>query len=232
MGKNALGAIDDDVDDTTDDTTTTDAASGDADDTTDDTTTTDDVDDEVDADDAEAEFLAGLTPAQVTYFQGERAKLAKANTNARTHRLARRALEKAGTGPKPTPPPAKTTTTGTPPVLDAAALLAQVRAEFAAESKVTTVKASAERELLAAGLVLPSDKAKHGSAVSRAVKLLGDLADLDPDDVVDEVAELRREMPSLFTTKRRRPAGGAGGPSRTDSGNGAKPDTVAGLFDG
>lgn len=226
MSKNALGAIDDDVDDTADDTATTDA------DTTDDTVTTDadTVDDDVDEDDAEAEFLAGLTPAQVTYFQGERAKRTKANANARTHRLARRALEKAATvTPKPTPPPAKTT--GTPPVVDAAALLAQVRAEFAAENKVTTIKASAERELLAAGLVLPTDTAKHGAAVSRAVKLLGNLADLEPDDVAEEVAELRREMPTLFTAKRRRPAGAAGGPARTDSGAG-KTDKIAGLFDG
>jgi hypothetical protein len=232
MGKNALGAIDDDV---TDDTTT------DADtdtDVTDDTVTPDadtdvaDTDDE-DADDAEAAFLAGLTPEQAKFYQGEQAKLAKANTNARNHRLARRALEKANVGPKPTPPGTKpTTTTGTPPVLDAAALLAQVRAEFAAESKVTKVQASVERELLAAGLVLPADKAKHGSVIARAVKLLGDLADLDPDDAAEEVAELRREVPALFAAKRRRPAGGAGGPARINSGSGSKPETVAGLFDG
>ena len=166
------------------------------------------------------------------YLSQAQAKLEKANRNARTHRLARQALEKGqpvGGGPKPAPPAKKP---GGPAPVDADAILAQVRAEFEQREKATTITATARQELVSAGLALPADKSKHAAVLGRAVKLLGDLSALEPDDVATEVAELRREMPSLFTSRRKRPAGGVGGPRNTDSGNGKKANPIAGLFDG
>ncbi len=227
MTKNPLAAVDDDADpeveaEPDEIEETDDADPGNA---------PDDADD--DLEDPEAEFLAGLSEPQVAFYRAQQAKLEKANRNARTHRLARQALEKGqpiGGGPKPTPLPRKP---GAPAHVDAEAIIAQVRAEFEQREKTNTITAAARQGLVAAGLSLPADKSKHAAVLSRAVKLLGDLSALETDDVEAEVAELRREMPSLFTSRRKRPAGGGvGGPRNSDSGNGRKKDPIAGLFDG
>jgi hypothetical protein len=194
-----------------------------------------DGDDEDDTD-PETEFLAGLTKEQAKFYNDSsttlKAKLTKANANARKHRLARAALQAGGTGTgsgtgtgtgtqPPKPGPAKKDG----PV-DQAALLTQLKSEMQAEADQKELVRTAAEALVEAGLVLPTDKVARRRALNKAVRML-ELDGADVDDVDDEVDALKAEMPGLFKAPRRKPAAGPGGPKKA---TGSK-STLGGALD-
>jgi hypothetical protein len=205
----------DDDDDSGDDGDGDDSDDGDEDE--DDSDSGDDSDD--DDTDPETEFLAGLTEEQAKFYNDSatslRAKLTKANANARKHRLARAALQGAGagTGAGTGAQPPKPGSTKKDAPLDQAALLAQLRTEMAAEEAAKELTRSAADALVEAGLVLPTDKAARRRALSKAVRML-ELDGADVDDLDEIVDDLKAEMPGLFKAARRKPTAGVGGPKK------------------
>jgi hypothetical protein len=228
MGKTTVKTTDDDTDQDDD------AAGSASDDGADSDTGAADVtdDDEEDDEEQEAAILATLSPAAVALFEKTRDQLAKANASSRNRRAVIKALragKTTGTGDAPKPK-APTKTEGAPAAFDPEAFMAQVRAELKGEQDATRVQTAAERELKRAGLVLPEDSAAAERKLSKVLRML-DLEGVTPDEVADEVADLKADSPELFGRRKtaRPKTGGVGGPA-TIKGGGTK-SPVDDLFD-
>lgn len=174
----------------------------------------DDGDDEDDEDDEEA-VLATLDPKALALFERQRENLAKANASSRRRRQIIAALRKGKEETKPTPKPGPAKTTEQAPAFDPEEFMARVRAEVKGEQDAGKVQTAAERELKRAGLVLPEDDGAAERKLKRVMRML-DLDGVDPEDVADEVADLKADNPELFKRVRKvKPkTGGLGGPAR------------------
>lgn len=185
--------------------------------------------DENDPEDEEAAVLATFTPAQAALWTRHQEALAKVNAKSRNQRLALKALRSGqqapATGPKPTAPK---TTTGKPEAFDPEAFKASLLAELQGVQQADKVQRAAERGLKAAGLVLPEGDAGERK-LARVMRML-DLDGSTPDDVADEIDDLKADHPELFKAARRRPrTGGVSGPSTIGAGKAKKPEDE--LFD-
>jgi hypothetical protein len=185
--------------------------------------------DEDDPEDEEAAVIATFTPAQAALWTKHQEALTKANANARSKRLALKALRSGqqapSTGPKPTAPK---TTTGKPETFDPEAFKTALLAELQGVQQADKVQRAAERGLKAAGLVLPEGDAGERK-LARVMRML-DLDGSTPDDVADEIDDLKADHPELFKAMRKRPkTGGVSGPSTIGAGKAKKPEDE--LFD-
>jgi hypothetical protein len=192
-------------------------------------TDTETEDDGDDAEDEEAAVIATFTPAQAALWTKHQEALTKANANARSKRLALKALrsgqQASATGPKPTAPK----TTGKPDAFDPEAFKTALLAELQGVQQADKVQRAAERGLKAAGLALPSDPDAAERKLVRVMRML-DLEGSTVDDVADEIDDLKADNPELFATKRKRPrTGGVSGPNTIRTGSAKKPEDD--LFD-
>ena len=172
--------------------------------------------------------IATFTPAQAALWTKQQEALTKANANARSKRLALKALRTGQqapvTGPKPTPPK----TTGKTEAFDPEAFKASLMSEIQGAQQADKVQRAAERGLKAAGLVLPEGDAGERK-LARVMRML-DLEGDTPDDVADEIDDLKADNPELFTARRKRPkTGGVSGPNTIRPGAKSKPEDE--LFD-
>jgi hypothetical protein len=184
--------------------------------------------DEDDAEDEEAAVIATFTEKQAALWTKQQEALTKANANARSKRLALKALRSGQqaptTGPKPTAPK----TPGKPEAFDSEAFKASLLAELQGVQQADKVQRAAERGLKAAGLVLPDGEAGERK-LARVMRML-DLEGVTPDDVADEIDDLKADNPELFKAVRKRPkTGGVSGPSTIRPGAKKKPEDE--LFD-
>lgn len=171
-------------------------------------------DDADDDEDAEAAIIATLTPAQAAIFTRQQEALTRANANARSKRLALKALRSGqppSTGPKPSAPKVPAKTGEGAPAFDWAAERAALLAELKTEQNTTRVQTAAERALKDAGLVLPEGEAGERK-LARVMRMV-DWTGVDPAEVGDEVDDLKTDHPELFKAVKRRPrTGGVAGP--------------------
>jgi hypothetical protein len=127
-------------------------------------------------------------------------KLSKANNSAKNIRLRLKDATKAtpaSVPPKPGSPAAGQGGDDKPPV-DAAALRAEIEAEYKAKQDAAATQSAAVTALVAAGLKLPAEK--RTAAVKRAVRLL-DLDGVSADDsaALDAaIDEVKAAWPALF----------------------------------
>jgi hypothetical protein len=183
--------------------------------------TTEGVEVEEDEDDPEAEeaaILASLPPAAVALFEKTRERLAKANASSSNRRKViqqmRAANKTTGTGTKVVKPgPGKTTESkASLEGFDPEAFKADILAALQGQQQQSTVERKAESAIKAAGLNLPEGEAGDRK-LARVLRMV-DWTNVAPDEVDDEIDDLKRENPELFTAKRKRPrTGGVGGPS-------------------
>lgn len=131
-------------------------------------------------------------------------KLSRANNSAKNIRLKLKDVTKgspAAIPPKPGSPAAGGgQPQGDPTPVDAAALRAEITAEFAAKQEAAAVQSSAVTALVAAGLKLPAEK--RTAAVKRAVKLL-ELDGISADDSAGldaAIDDVKKAWPGLFST--------------------------------
>jgi len=176
-----------------------------------------DADDE-DEDDPEAEeaaILAALPPAAIALFEKTRERLAKANASSSNRRKIIQQMRAAGqaaggTGGQP-PKPKAPTTEGKPATFDPEAFKADLLATFQSQQQTSTVQSKAERALKAAGLNLPEGEAGERK-LARVMRMV-DWSNVAPDEVADEIDDLKADNPELFTKRAKRPkTGGVGGP--------------------
>jgi hypothetical protein len=184
--------------------------------------TDEDLEDEDDA------VIATFTPAQAALWTKQQEALTKANANARSKRLALKALRTGQQAPTVGPKPTAPKTTGKTEAFDPEAFKASLLAELQGAQQISTVLTKAERALKSAGLVLPEGEA--GDRKLARVMRMVDWSNVAPDEVADEIDDLKRDNPELFTAKRKRPkTGGVSGPNTIRPGAKSKPEDE--LFD-